>query len=131
VTLTYQCTKPRGFLLTSPWLFAIAEGRFEVPQGFLCDLASIPRPLTVVPGFAKYELGTHGPICHDWSYQHGGAVNGICLTRKRTDDLFYTLMRGDGVGAIRGRIAWTMVRLFGWLAWRRMPDRDRALWMAQ
>lgn len=131
MTLTYQCTRPRGFLLTSPWPYIIDEGRFTVPAGFICDLASIPRPLTIIPGFAKYELGTHGPIAHDWAYQHGGWVNGINLTRKRTDDLFYTLMRGDGVGRVRARIAWGMVRLFGWVAWRRMPTRERAEWMAR
>ena len=131
MSLTYHCTKPRGFLLTSPWLYAIAEGRFEVPEGFICDLASIPRPLTILPGFAKYELGTLGPIMHDWAYQHGGQVNGICLTRRRVDDLFRVFMRCDGVGPTRSWLAWLMVRGFGWLAWRRMPDREQVEWMAR
>jgi hypothetical protein len=130
VTLTYQCKKPRGFILTSPWPYLIDEGRFEVPEGFVCDLASIPRLFTLIPGFARYELGCDGPIMHDWSYQHGGRVNGVCLSRRRTDDLFRTLMRCDGVGPIRSALAWAAVRAFGFLAWRRMPTRDRALWMA-
>ena len=130
MTLTYHCTRPRGFVLTSPWPYEIEEGRFEVPEGFICDLASIPRLFTVIPGFAKYELGTQGPICHDYCYQNGGSVNGVKLTRQRVDQLFRTFMLTDGVGRIRAWIAWCAVRAFGFLAWRRMPTRDRALWMA-
>jgi hypothetical protein len=127
---TYRCHNGKGFVLTSDWPVLIEEGRLIVPKGFITDGASVPRLLWIIPGFGNEELGMSGPTAHDAVYQ--GIIGRDCpkLTRCRTDQLFRTLMRTDGVGKIRACVAWAAVRLFGWLAWRRMPARDRALWMA-
>lgn len=122
----------QGWLLTSDLPVLIAEGRFTIPKGFKSDLASIPRLLRVLPGFDCYECGVRAPVIHDWGYQKGGQVSDtILLSRKRVDDLLRIFARCDGVGRIRAFIVWAAVRAFGWLAYRRMPNREQALWMAQ
>lgn len=121
----------QGWQLTADLPVVIEEGQFTIPKGFKSDLASIPRLLRILPGMDCYECGINGPVVHDWGYQHGGSLSSsITVSRKRTDDLLRTLCRTDGVGRVRAFVVWAAVRGFGWLAWRRMPDRDRALWMA-
>ena len=123
MTLTYR-VHDGGWLLTSDWPFTIEEGRFVVPKGTLTDLASIPRFLWWLPGFACFELGSQGPVAHDWAYSHGGQVAPqIRLTRRRADLLFRRLMRADGVGRFRAGVAWAAVRGFGFLAWHRLRKR--------
>ena len=108
-----------GFVITSDWPILLEEGWVTVPKGFACDLASVPRPFRVLPGFEPYELGC-GSILHDWSYRNGGYVSPeIQLTRRRTDQVFLRLMKADGVGWQAGVAFWA-VRLFGFLAWRRL-----------
>lgn len=128
--LTYRVHNG-GWVTTADWPYLIGEGTVIVPRGFRCDLASIPRLFHVIPGFGREELGVSGPVLHDWSYRHGGQLpEDIQLSRQRTDQLFYTLMRCDEVGTIRAHIAWAAVRAFGWLAWRRLPSREWALHLA-
>ena len=129
MSVTY--TPHQGWHLTEPMPVLITEGRFTIPEGFKSDLASIPRLLRILPGMDCYECGVRAPIVHDWGYQTGGQVSPtILLTRKRVDDLLRIFARCDGVGRIRARVIWLAVRWFGWLAFRRMPSRERALWMA-
>ncbi len=126
-SLTYRVHNG-GWVCTSDWEYLIDEGRLLIPKGFRCDLASIPRPLRIIPGFGREELGVSAPVLHDWSYRHGGCLpEGIRLTRRRTDQLFLILMRCDTVGRIRAHVAWAAVRLFGWLAFRRLPSVEWAL----
>ena len=115
--------KNRGFVLTSDWPILIEEGWVRVPRAFECDLASVPRPFRLIKGFEPYELGC-GSILHDWGYRNGGQVApGIVLTRRRVDEIFYRLMKAEGVGWQAG-VAYWAVRLFGWAAFRRLPRKD-------
>jgi hypothetical protein len=125
---TYRCHNG-GFVLTSPWRVLVEEGVLDIPKGFITDGASVPRLLWLVPGFGNEELGMSGPTCHDAIYQ-GVVGRDLGIGRRRADQLLRVLCRFDGVGPIRSALAWAAVRAFGFLAWRRMPTRDRALWMA-
>ena len=127
---TYQCHNGKGFVLTSPWPVTVAEGAFIIPKGFITDLASIPRALWWIPGLAPFEIGPSGPIAHDAIYQ-GLVGRDLGVDRRRADEILRVFCRCDGVGRIRSFVVWAAVRMFGWLAWRRMPDRDRSLWMAR
>ena len=129
-SLTYRLHNG-GWICTSDWPYLIEEGTLVVPRGFRCDLASIPRPLRIIPGFCREELGLSAPILHDAVYR--GVVGrgpDITLDRKRTDRLFRTLMRCDGVGPVRAAIAWAAVRMLGLFAWRILPSRAWALQLA-
>ena len=63
--------KPR-FRLTADWIFTLDDGLpIAVPKGFETDLASIPRLLWAVPGFAPMGPLLCGSIVHDFGYQYG------------------------------------------------------------
>jgi hypothetical protein len=90
----------------------------EVPVGFVTDLASIPRPLTILQ--REYGAVNRAAILHDWAYYTRGKVHpNFTMTRKEADQLFYQVLVVDGVAKWR---AWTMywaVRSspFNWRKW--------------
>lgn len=92
--------------LNEPLVYVSEHGkRFEVPRGFLCDLASIPRlPLTYLL-FKRADTHRAG-VLHDY----------LCrskrVRRATADALFLEALRSDGVGAIRARIMWAAVRAY-------------------
>lgn len=125
-TLAYRCHDGKGFVLTAEWAVLIDEGWVSIPAGFVSDLASVPRILWWIPGLAPMEFGAPAPVLHDWAYQHAGWVGGpIGLSRRRADQLFRDLARADGNGRLRCWVAWAMLRMFGLLAWRKLPEQIR------
>jgi hypothetical protein len=92
-----------------------------VPEGFVCDGASVPRPLW----FFRPPDGLHraAAVAHDWLYANKGSLqDGRMLSREECDDAFQALLHEAGVGR---RAAWLMhrgVRLGGWMTWRK-PKR--------
>lgn len=78
----------------------------NVPQGFVTDFASIPKPLQIlIPPF-----GRHAPaaVLHDYLYAIGQKK-----ARPLADRLFLHAMREAGVPAFRRSLMYRMVRMFG------------------
>lgn len=119
-----------GWQLTGPLDILVDEGWISIPKGFICDLSSIPWPAAWLPGFHCYSFGVEAPTVHDWLYQHGGVTENVTVIRRRADQIYRNLAQAKGVGTVRAWTAYVLLRGFGWLAWRRMPARERALWMA-
>ncbi|MEM7776353.1 MAG: DUF1353 domain-containing protein [Pseudomonadota bacterium] len=82
----------------------------EVPENFVCDMASVPRFLwTLYPKTGRYGLAA---IYHDW----------LCWDQARTrleaDDTFFAIMKDMDVSMKdRNAIYWG-VRIFGGSYWR-------------
>lgn len=79
---------------------------WEVPRGFTCDMASIPRlPLTwwLFKGADTHRAG----VLHDWLCRQ--AEQGL-IQRAHADEIFYEALRDDGVGIIRAKAMWAAVR---------------------
>lgn len=94
------------FTLTEPFEFYDVGGkRYRVPSGFMTDFASIPSYLR----FILPATGRHGKaaVLHDWLYTCG------CVSRFRSDWVFLRAMRVLGVGKIKRRLMYVMVRRFG------------------
>lgn len=82
---------------------------FTVPEGFVCDLDSVPR----IPFIhARYKGRTvAGAVLHDYLYKRQ------LVSRKLADLLFMDAMQLEGVPfRFRLPIYWG-VRLFGWIGW--------------
>jgi hypothetical protein len=114
----------KTWIVVYPWFSHLENYHFYIQMGFNTDIASIPRVIWWVPGFAPMELGLDGPVVHDWLYQHGGISNQEdgtvqIITRKEVDNIFRRLMGESGVGWFRRWVAWMWVRCLGWLAWKR------------
>jgi hypothetical protein len=112
-----------SWVVCEPWQHQVNGFTLHVPAGFRTDLASIPRVLWWLPGFAPMELGVEAPIVHDLLYQNSG----VCrhrdepphwFSRRDVDRIFKVLMREAGVGGFRRSVAWAAVRGFGWFAWK-------------
>lgn len=92
-----------------------------VPEGFVTDLASIPRILwPLLPKTGSY---VEAAIVHDWLYWDG-AMEGQPIPRRVADRVFYRLMRQAGTSPLVAGLVWVGVRLGGWLAWSRHRRRD-------
>ena len=91
-------------------------GGIVIPAGFRFDGASIPRFLRWWKDRAA--LGLVATMVHDWLYRHRGKVQGLSLSRKKVDKIFYRDMLRDHVPKRRARIAYIGVRIGGFKAWR-------------
>lgn len=87
-----------------------------IPEEFDFDLASIPRWLWPIIG--PHELSIEAPLLHDYIYHYAGNLpGGRKISRHMCDWMFLHLMRENGVGRVKSRIAWLAVRAIGWWPW--------------
>lgn len=107
------------WLVISPFKYVRPNGTvITVPAGFLTDLASIPRPFwPILPPGDDYG---EAAVIHDWLYFAGG------LERAEADRIFLEAMIDAGVGWLRRRTIYRMVRLFGGKVWERRRWKDKA-----
>lgn len=96
--------------LCAPFVFSVDGVEFVVPKGFWTDFASVPRVFHLV--LNPYELGC-GPVPHDFGY-----FTGMC-NREFWDEVFLSCMELDGISWWRRRAAYSAVRAFGGLVFRR------------
>lgn len=100
--------------MNRPALMPRDDGRYElvasyheVPAGFVTDGASIPRFLWRVLGH-PFEAATIGAaVRHDYAYQTGR------VPREQADAEFHDNLRADGVGAVKAKLYYFGVRMFG------------------
>ena len=81
-----------------------------VPQNFVTDFASIPRPFwALMPRWEGY-----GPaaVVHDYLYWNQPG------SRREADEFMLEAMEDQNVGWLKSRIVYAGVRTFGWFAWR-------------
>ena len=85
-----------------------------IPAGFESDGASVPRFLwsSITPAVDPRTI--RGAIAHDFLYRHAPAG----WTRKEADDMFYDLIREDGLGWWASQKAYWGVRMFGSSSWK-------------
>ena len=109
----------RGDILTlKEELVILWRGKvLVVPEGFESDGASVPRFLwaSVSPRIDPRTL--RGAVVHDFIYRNhpDGWI------RKEADELFYDLIREEGLSWGKAQKAYWGVRLFGGAAWRNAP----------
>jgi len=78
-----------------------------IPQGFVSDLASVPRILWLfISPFGRY---TEGAVVHDYLYLRSD------FSRKECDDIFLELMRRNRTNEFTAQLIYRAVRYFGWL----------------
>lgn len=76
-----------------------------VPVGFVCDLASVPRPLWwLYPPFGDY---IRAAIIHDYLYEQAE------VSKEEIDDVFAEVMIEDGVDNFTHFVFDKFVRWFG------------------
>ncbi len=107
--------------LEDDYRYQDGENVITVPEGFLFDLASIPRAFWWL--ISPFELSIAAPLLHDFLYLHAGAPPAGSVTPPRVysridaDKLFLEVMKTEGVHGWRRGSAYAAVRAFGWLGW--------------
>lgn len=113
--------------------------RIVVPQGFITDLASVPRVFWAI-GYLPSGLHQDAAILHDWAYMHQGdfptgsfqKLVGVVWanvptvwSRDECDRLFLRVMKERGTRERKRWLMYQAVHLFGGMAWRsRDPQRE-------
>ena len=107
--------------------------RFVIPAGFEHDGASVPRLAWTLSGIRPDGLIRAAALIHDALYQHAGDMprrwvrpEHRTFTRAEADWVFYEVMAAAGVGWWKRNVAYTAVRVGGWLAWRSSSRRKRS-----
>lgn len=122
--LVFAPRAPRSWELLRDWECAVNGHTLRIPAGFRFDLASVPRPLWIIRGFAPNEIGgTEAPLVHDFIYRHAGRMPPgtvdppARLRRRDADRWFRQIMTAEGIGWLRRWAAWTAVRIVGVVPW--------------
>jgi len=81
---------------------------FTAQPDFITDFSSVPRiawtALGVLP--TSYQVRRAG-VTHDMLYRSGIVI------RTLADQLFYDMIREEGLGYIRSQLCWQALRMFG------------------
>jgi hypothetical protein len=86
-----------------------AYGWVHVPDGFVCDLNSMPRFLWWASTPTDYpEAGT----VHDWLYNQQ-------IPQKIADAVYLELLLALGMNSVRARARYRALRMFGGFAYRK------------
>lgn len=134
-----QVVREGVYELSADWTyewFNDAEGlwmRVNIPQGYQCDGASVPRCAWTFSGITPDGAIRAAALVHDYIYDHRGIMPPgslqfqnaarewvdvkMAVTRKQADILFRQMLRHAGFSAYRRRLAFTAVRLFGGSFW--------------
>lgn len=103
--LRLEADRPGYWVLLSPLIWD-GEERYEVPAGFITDLASIPR---VFRWLLEQNGGSRrAAVLHDYLYRTH------VTSRAQADELFSKALKAEGVNPIGGFLYWAGVRLGGW-----------------
>ena len=101
---------------TEPVWYVDAVGRIEIPAGFNCDLASVPRFLWLI--VSPFDLALEG-LFHDQFYR--SQPDG--LSRRYADFFMLHMMELRKVPWWIRYPVWLAVRMFGGKAWRMRTEQ--------
>src|SRR3954469_19555312 len=99
--------RPDFWIVRAPLIWAGEKRTVTVPEGFLTDLASVPRMAQGMPGFEPTGLSRRPAVLHDWLYSSAE------LPRMEADAVFYRALRLEGAHETTARIYYRAVRVFG------------------
>ncbi len=103
--------------LTARLRYVDRYGRlFTVPEGFTCDLSSLPWWLRMLPSSTSWAVSGPAGALHDAGYRHFSIW---LVPRKEMDLLYQDALIECGAKPWRAKIQRIGLRLGGWRAWRR------------
>ena len=107
--------------LTKDWYFTIDGRKIWIPEGYVCDGASIPRAFWSIVGSPFDPVNAIGAWAHDYLYL-------THLTDKKTaDEVAFQLWRKSGKGLWASRTMWFAVSKFGGSAWKNNDEDEKSL----
>ena len=100
--------------LTAPLMYETRSGIYiSVPEGFITDLASIPRLFRSI--YSVHGQHTRAAVIHDYLYSQSDPR---AFTRSQADRIFYEAMLELGVRKSKAYVMYLGVRSGGYFAWK-------------
>ena len=99
------------WILTDDFTISVNGFTIKILSGFVFDAASIPRAAWSFVGSSSDPDFIIASLVHDALYVSQK------LPRTTADDMFYTLLKRDGVSSMRAYIMYKAVDLFGYSAY--------------
>lgn len=97
----------------------------DVPKGFVTDFASVPRVFwTIFPPDGSYTMSA---VLHDYLYNQKGHIREKVYSRKQCDQIFREAMKVLGVNILTRNTIYRAVRMFGWLYFKRIINKDASI----
>jgi len=104
-------------VLDAPLVYRTPGGyEYQVPKGFKCDLASVPKILAALA--PDWRQSARAGVLHDWLYRTG------FLTRRQADLVFYYALLADEVSSFRAWAMYQAVRKFARKPWRKYREES-------
>lgn len=127
-------TKPRRWIFVADWTYKTSDGTIiYIPEGFVFDGASIPRPFWWF--LSPTGLLLIPAVIHDFIYKNGfyfditdfnnresdwkGRVVTVNCKRSVADKMFYDIAYEVNEIHLADIPAYAAVRMFGWAAWNK------------
>jgi len=107
--------------LVEDWCFYINSKAYWIPKGYVCNGASIPRPLWSIVGSPFDPVNAVGAWGHDFLYLTH------LVSRKIADEVGFQLWRKAGMTKRKARTMWFFVRYFAGFAWKNTKENEREL----
>jgi len=98
--------------LVKDWYFTIDGKKYWIPQGYVCNGASIPRPFWSLVGSPFDPINAVGAWGHDYLYLTH------LTNRKIADEVGFQLWRQAGCKLRKARTMWFCVRTFAGFAYK-------------
>ena len=115
-----RSTKDKFKLLDALHYETWDEDIISVPEGFITDFASVPRPFQgIFPKSGRYR---DAAVVHDFLYKNKGFET---YSRKDADRIFSQAMADLGVSWWRRATIYRAVRLFGGTFWYKNPKNKK------
>jgi len=92
--------------------------KIAVPSGFETNLASIPRVVWSIPGFAPFGRIEKPSVLHDYLYSKDCPID---ISRQKADEILVDGMKTEGENWLVRRTVYIVVRGFGASHWRVSP----------
>ena len=99
------------YKLTKSYTINTSIGNYTIPRNFVTNFATVPSWLQfIIPTRGKYDRAT---LLHDYFCNVNNRYKVLAEGKSCADDLFYEIMKKDGVNWIVRNIFYYAVRLSG------------------
>lgn len=110
--LVLETYKPDLWIIAAPLRWVDTQfGKIDVPQGFITDLASIPRALRGLPDFDPNGVSRRPAAMHDWLYAWRKPGKDFA------DNFLRSSLRVEGASELDACAFYDAVHYFGSDAW--------------
>lgn len=117
----HKANKYGHIQLDKDWCFYIDNRQIWIPEGYVCDGASIPRIFWMIVGSPFDPINAVGAWPHDYLYLTH------LTTKNIADEVGFQVWRQAGMTLRKARTMWFAVNKFARFAWKNNKEDEKSL----